>query len=274
MTRALIILLCLGGLPLTGLSAVAATPFELGEQAEKELRIYDARDLFRQALRETPAAPGVAEHTAWFLYLNGFHDEECRDLLRQAMPQAQQPAAMERAARHIERELGLRPPAEAAEQEEQRAFHRTMVEQATGGTDEQLGGALVDAGDYDRGIPLLEKALAADPTNGPLELRLARAYVWSQKLPAADATYERLLQRHPGNPALLLEQGQVAARRTLLERAQMILAAAEQARPGEQRILNERKSVEAQRAQLAAAAQEKPAAVPKEALPALSLIHI
>lgn len=177
MTRTLIVILCLGGLPLVGFSAVADTSFELGEQAEKELRIYDARDLFRQALRENPDAPGVAEHTAWFLYLNGFHDEECRDLLRRARPKAQEPAAMERAARHIERELGLRAPAEEAEQEAQKAFHKTMVEQATGGTDEQLGGALVDAGEFLRGIPLLEKALAADPTNAPLELRLARAYV-------------------------------------------------------------------------------------------------
>lgn len=271
MTRTLIVILCLGGLPLVGFSAVADTSFELGEQAEKELRIYDARDLFRQALRENPDAPGVAEHTAWFLYLNGFHDEECRDLLRRARPKAQEPAAMERAARHIERELGLRAPAEEAEQEAQKAFHKTMVEQATGGTDEQLGGALVDAGEFLRGIPLLEKALAADPTNAPLELRLARAYVWAQQLPEADAAYDKLLQRHPGNPALLLEQGKVAAGREMFERARAVLAAADKARPDDARILRERANVEAKLAQLAATAPdkppEKPATIPREELP-------
>ena len=115
MTRSLIIILCLGGLILAGSLAEAATTFARGEQAEKELRIYEACDLFRQALQETPDAPGVAEHTAWFLFLNGFHDEECRDLLRRAAPNGQQPEAMERAARYIERKLDLRGPADEAD---------------------------------------------------------------------------------------------------------------------------------------------------------------
>jgi hypothetical protein len=71
----------------------------------------------------------VAEHTAWFLFLNGFHDEECRDLLRQAAPAGQQPEAMERAARFIERKLGQRGPPDEAEQEAQRGFERAMIEQ-------------------------------------------------------------------------------------------------------------------------------------------------
>ncbi|MEI6036598.1 MAG: tetratricopeptide repeat protein [Planctomycetota bacterium] len=267
MTRSLIIILCLGGLILAGSLAEAATTFARGEQAEKELRIYEACDLFRQALQETPDAPGVAEHTAWFLFLNGFHDEECRDLLRRAAPNGQQPEAMERAARYIERKLDLRGPADEAEQEAHRVFQRAMLEQAANGTDEQLGGALVDAGDFAKGIPLLEQALAADPTNGPLSLRLARAYVWAQQLPEADAAYDKLLERHPGNPALLLEQGQVAAGREMLERAQSLLAVADKARPDDARILRERANVEAKLAQLATAANEKPPAPTPQELP-------
>ena len=113
MNRTLIAILWLGGLPLAG-PAAAATTFDRALQAEQELRIYEARDLFRQALDERPQTPGMAEHTAWFLFLNGFHDEECRDLLRRAAPNGQEPAAMERAARHVERHLGLREPADDA----------------------------------------------------------------------------------------------------------------------------------------------------------------
>ncbi len=276
MTRILIVIFCVGMLPLAAAPAEPAATFNQGVQAEQELRVYEARDLFRQALEANPDEPGAAEHTAWFLFLNGFHDEECRDLLRRAAPQAQEPAAMERAARFIERRLGLLGPADDAEQEAQAAFHRIMIERATDGTDEQLGGALVDAGDFEKGIPLLEKALVADPTNGPLSLRLARAYVWSQRLPEADVAYEKLLERYPDNPALLLESGQVAAGRGMLERARSLLAAADKARPDDARILRERANVEATFAQLAAAAEEKPtAAVPekpaeaqKEELPA------
>jgi len=128
MTRRLFAILCLGMLTLTSAPAEATTPFAQGLQAEEELRIYEARDLFRQSLQETPDGPGVAEHTAWFLFLNGFHDEECRDLLRQAAPAGQQPEAMERAARFIERKLGQRGPADEAEQEAQREFERAMIE--------------------------------------------------------------------------------------------------------------------------------------------------
>jgi|GEM_PF-1675724 len=263
----LIAILVFGLLPLTGVSAEPVTTFGRGEQAEKDLRIYEARDLFRQAMQENPDAPGVAEHTAWFLFLNGFHDEECRDLLRLAAPNGQQPEAMEQAARYIERKLGLRGPADEAEQEAHRGFQLAMLEQAANGTDEQLGGALVDAGDFAKGIPLLKQALAADPTNSPLSLRLARAYVWAQQLPEADAAYEKILEQDPGNPALLLEQGQVAAGREMLERARSLLAAADKARPDDARILRERANVEAKLAQMAVAAQEKPAVPAPEELP-------
>jgi len=112
MTRSLIAILWLGMLSFIGAAVEAATPFERGLQAEQELRIDEARDLFREALAENPDTPGVAEHTAWFLFLNGFQDEECRDLMRRAAPTAQEPAAMERAARFIERKLGQRGPAD------------------------------------------------------------------------------------------------------------------------------------------------------------------
>lgn len=196
MTRSLIAILWLGMLSFmfVDASAEAATSFERGRQAENELRIDEARDLFRQALQETPDAPGVAEHTAWFLFLNGFQDEECRDLMRRAAPTAQEPAAMERAARFIERKLGQRGPPDAEEQEATKMFHDLMIKRAAEGSDEQLGGALVDAGDFEKGIPLLEKAQAADPMNGPLALRLARAHVWAQQLPEADAAYEKLIE--------------------------------------------------------------------------------
>jgi tetratricopeptide (TPR) repeat protein len=253
-------LVCCFPLALTGGVLPAATTFERGMEAERELRLDEARALFRQALRENPAAPGVAEHAAWFLFLNGFHDEECRDLLRQAIPTAQEPAAMERAARQVERELGQRGPADEEEQEAQRAFHRAMIEKTARGTAAERGAALVDAGDFARGIPMLEEAAAADPQNGPLALRLARAYVWSNRLPEADAAYRALSERHPDNPVLLLEHGQVAAGQGRLEQALALLDAANQARPGDPRIMRQRDRV--------AAAVAARAAPPKEELPA------
>ena len=270
MTRSLIAIFWLGIMSFTFVdaSAEAAATFERGREAENELRIDEARDLFRQAMLETPDAPGVAEHTAWFLFLNGFQDEECRDLMRRAAPTAQEPAAMERAARFIERKLGQRGPPDAEEQEATKIFHDLMIKRAAEGGDAQLGGALVDAGDFEKGIPLLQKAQAADPTNGPLSLRLARAHVWAQQLPEADAAYGKLRTQYPDNPTLLLESSQVATGRGNVEQAEAFLAAAEKARPEDPRILRERAGLETKRAELAAAAKQKPAAAPPEKMAA------
>lgn len=228
------------------LPAVATSgAFRRGEQAEKDLRLYEARDLFRQAVADDPDAKGVLEHAAWFLFLNGFHDEECVEWLRRAAAKSQEPAAMERAARHVERELGLRPPADAEEKAAKQAFDERQVTKAARGTLAERGGALVDAGRYAEGISLLEQAAAADPADAVLELRLARAYVWARRAADADAAYSRLLERHPGNPALLVEQAQIAAGREMLRRARGLLVAAERARPGDPRILLERSRIEA-----------------------------
>lgn len=239
--------LWLGWLVLLGSFGVGegwAGEFDKGLEAEKSLNLYEARDCFREALQESPEAPGVAEHVAWFLFLNGFHDEECLGLLRKAGPKGQDPAAMERAARQVERELGLRGPPDDAEKAEQKAFQKTKIEQAAFGSDTDRGGSLVDAGQYAQGVVLLEKGVQENPSDQVLELKLARAYFWSGQKREADQAYGRLLEKHPGNPALLLERAQLAASQDQYERARTLLAKAEKARPGDTRILLERSRVE------------------------------
>jgi tetratricopeptide (TPR) repeat protein len=222
----------------------AGSEFEQGLEAEKNLRLYEAREHFRAAVKESPDTPGVAEHTAWFLFLNGFHDEECVALLRLAGPKGQDSAAMERAARQVERELGLRGPSDPTEKDEQKAFQKMKVEQAASGTDAERGGSLVDAGEYKEGVVLLEKAVKESPDDLTLELKLARAYYWSGKKTEADQAYGRLLKKQPNNPALLYERAGVAASEDQLDRARILLAAAEKARPGDTRILLERARIE------------------------------
>jgi Tfp pilus assembly protein PilF len=222
----------------------AGSDFEQGMQFEKEIEIYQARNSFRKALAADPAAPGVAEHTAWFLFLNGFHDEECLALLRQATPKSQDPEAMERAARQVEREMGIRGPADEAEKAQQKEFQKTKMEQAASGTEAERGAAMFDSGQYAEAVILLEGAVKAEPDNRPLALKLARAYSYSGKQAEADLAYGKLLEKQPGNAALLLERAQVAANRDQYERSVDLLAAAEKSQPGDTRILLERARVE------------------------------
>ena len=243
------LLLCLvgtGSLQSSDKSALPTKAYEEGLAEENRIEIFQAKNHFLQAMAGDPGIAGANEHVAWFMFLNGFHDRDCLRLMQGAAPKGQFPEAMHRAARQVERELGLAGPATDAEKAEAKAFSESQIATArNSGSDAQLGGALVDAGQYQEGLPLLHKAREASPQDLPLALRLARGYYWAGKLQEADDAYGELLAKQPNNPALLFERAQVSASRGNLERSVQMLASAEKLAPGEPRILLERSRIEA-----------------------------
>ena len=243
------LLLCLvssGSLQASEKSALPTKEYEEGLSEESRIEILQAKNHFLQAMAGDPGAPGASEHVAWFLFLDGFHDRDCLRLMQEAAPKGQFPEAMRRAARQVERELGLAGPATEAEKAEAKAFGESQIAAArNSGSDAQLGGALVDAGQYQEGLPLLQKAKEASPQDLPLALRLARGYYWAGLLQEADDAYGELLTKQPNNPALLFERAQVSASRGNLERSSQMLIFAEKLAPGEPRILLERSRIEA-----------------------------
>ncbi|NDE85826.1 MAG: hypothetical protein EB056_07400, partial [Verrucomicrobia bacterium] len=245
----LALVLCLvgaGGLHASTESASSAKEYEEGLAAENRIEIFQAKNHFLKAMAHDPGVPGAGEHVAWFLFLNGFHDRDCLRLMQGAAPKGQFPEAMRRSARQVERELGLVGPTTAAEKAEAKAFSESQIAAArNSGSDAQLGGALVDAGQYQEGLPLLQRAKDMNPQDLPLALRLARGYYWAGKLPEADEAYDDLLAKQPNNAVLLFERAQVSASRGNLERSGQMLASAEKLAPGEPRILLERSRIEA-----------------------------
>ena len=227
-------------------SSSSAKEYEAGLVAENRIEIFQAKNHFLKAMAGDPGIPGAREHVAWFLFLNGFHDRDCLRLMKEAAPQGQFPGAMERSARQVERELGLAAPATAPEKAEAKAFSESQIATArNSSSDAQLGGALVDAGQYQEGLPLLRKAKDANPQDLPLALRLARGYYWAGQLQEADESYGELLAKQSNNPILLFERAQVSASRGNLERSAQMLVSAEKLAPGEPRILLERSRIEA-----------------------------
>jgi tetratricopeptide (TPR) repeat protein len=245
--RALI--LCLVGAwvqQASGEAVPATKEYEEGLAAENRIEIFQAKNHFLKALANDPDIPGASEHVAWFLFLNGFHDRDCLRLMQGAAPKGQFPDAMQRATRQVERELGLAGPATDAEKAEAKAFNESQIAIArNSGSDSKLGGALVDAKQYEEGLPLLHKAHEANPQDLPLALRLARGYFWGGKVQEADAAYAELLTKQPENPALLFERAQVSASQGNLERGVQMLASAEKLAPAEPKILLERSRMEA-----------------------------
>jgi len=88
----------------------AESAFEKGLAAEARLDLFGARGHFREAIGSNPEVGGWKEHTAWFLYINGFQDRECLALFREVLPHASDRRATERAVSHLEELLGQKPP--------------------------------------------------------------------------------------------------------------------------------------------------------------------
>lgn len=84
--------------------------FRQGLRAEARLDLFGARDHFRAAVLENPHNSGWKEHTAWFLYINGFQDRECLSLFEAVRTHAADRRAVNRAISHLKERIGKNPP--------------------------------------------------------------------------------------------------------------------------------------------------------------------
>jgi hypothetical protein len=81
--------------------------FERGQKAEARLDLFGARADFRKAIEIDPSVLGLLEHTAWFLYLNGFHNQECLSVFEECLPKASNPDAVRTSISQLREEMGL-----------------------------------------------------------------------------------------------------------------------------------------------------------------------
>ena len=93
-------------------------PSEIGHREQAELhehnnRIASAREEYRTALAESPGDSSLREQYAWFLYSNGFHDQECLRLLSASLDSGttENPTGLFNALLEVRQELGLVTPA-------------------------------------------------------------------------------------------------------------------------------------------------------------------
>lgn len=84
--------------------------FRQGLNAESKLDLFGAREHFREAVQGNPSNRGWKEHTAWFLYINGFQDRECLALFEEISSHASDRTAVNRAISHLQEILGQNPP--------------------------------------------------------------------------------------------------------------------------------------------------------------------
>lgn len=169
-----------------------------GDWFEARLDLFGAREFYRQALVTNPAHPGLREHTAWFLFLNEFHDRECLELFEAVLPTASDKAATRQAITLLRQKLGLEP---ATPQKPAAAPRR-----------------------------------APSFSNEVARLAHARQLFWSGSPQEARVVLEELVGRHPSEPSLRLALGNVLMAQNDYRAAARELRTAQQLRPQEPEI--------------------------------------
>lgn len=94
---------------LGGVFAANLDLLQQGIEDEKKLDLFGARACFQEALKENPQQSGLVEHTAWYFYLNGFHDNECLVLMEKTRLVSTNPGAVDLAISQLKQEMGLSP---------------------------------------------------------------------------------------------------------------------------------------------------------------------
>ena len=190
-------------------SVLAADPDLLhrGIRDERKLDLFGARDCFREALKENPQQPGLVEHTAWFLYLNGFHDNECLGLLEKTRSVSTSTHAVDMAIIQLKREMGLAPAIRS---------------------------------EY---IP--PKKLTTHASDLPERLQNARELFWSGEPVESEKAYEALLAELTDEPSLHLEIARVEIAQHEYSKVGAHLKTARSLRPSEPEIALEQANLQA-----------------------------
>ena len=81
--------------------------FEQAISDTREMKISVAFEKLEEAYRQEPNLPGLAEYTAWQNYLAGYHDQKTIELFEAALPNSQDPTAVQAALGHLRHELGV-----------------------------------------------------------------------------------------------------------------------------------------------------------------------
>jgi tetratricopeptide (TPR) repeat protein len=210
-----LIIFCGGGHALaTGESAEEF--FARGQKAEARLDLFGARSGFRKAIEIDPTIPGLLEHTAWFLYLNGFHNQECLRNLEACLPKASAPDAVRKAISQLREELGLdqshaspptpRPARSAASPTARLQYAREIFW----------------SGSPKEAAALLGELVRENPGEAALHWELARVLIALNDYTAAGRELRIARELQPSEPEIALEQSKAEAlrgRRTAALRA-------------------------------------------------------
>ena len=191
---------------LRGEETNATALFEKGQQEEANLDLFGARKDFLAALKESPELPGLKEHTAWFLYLNGFHTPQCLGLFKEILASTTNSTEVSKAIEDLRRERSPQAGIHAAASTTLPPPRKTPP------------------------------AVIPEPWDRPARLQYARELFWVSMGKESVGIYEELLRETPDESALLLEIARVEIAMDQFEKARKHLEKAKSLNPDEPEI--------------------------------------
>ena len=232
----LMVILCFGTLPALG-GDKAFEVFQFGLKQEERLRIFEAQDTFREAIRLDPDNFGYREHYAWFLHIYEF-PEEAVSLFRSLLPKARERGVLLRGLGWNEWQLGRNAAAlEAYQQifslpkvdgdyrpafdkvkrllsEENLAVIRDLREKLARQPDDhslqrKLLQGYLDAGMPSEALALANALLLENPDDLFVQLSRVRALAWSGRQSESEEALQGLINDDLNNAYLLYILGRL-----------------------------------------------------------------
>ena len=228
-------------------ATVSANPdayevFEQGLELEQQLRIFEARDKFRDAIAMDPGSSGYGNsglmtHYAWFLHYNGFH-EEAASVFARLLPMAEDKEHVYRGLGWHQKVLGRLEaslnayrkvfPLKSSDQDLRTGFeeihcilynehlqeikaikHKLAACPRNIKLKKELFNTYVNQGEFENAIRTAEEIQKEDTLDKQMHLQFARALFWHGDKRRAETEYKKLIADSPDNAFLYFELARV-----------------------------------------------------------------
>jgi tetratricopeptide (TPR) repeat protein len=226
--------------------------FKQGLSFEKELYMFEAKDLFKKAIALEPGNKGYMEHYAWMLNNNGFH-EEAADVFIKLIPLSEEKTSAYQGLGWNNRVIGRLSESIAAYQQiytlqtpdsvylplvfneiDRNLYHENEVKKSMlekkllenpSHTElkKELFQVYISQDKLSQAILLAESIIKTHPEDREFYLKYARALSWHNKKDEAEASLKKLLETTPDNAFLYFELGRLFHQTNQLEKAQNAL---------------------------------------------------
>ncbi len=207
--------------------------FKEGLELEQELRIFEARDTFREAIIMDPSTPGYLDHYGWFLHIHGF-SEEAVAVFKKALPLAEDKPSMTAGLAWNLKIIGLHKPSQTPyrliDKSEATGPKPAMISKKTSSStndqylekirelnleiiespysltlQKKLFNVYIEHNELDNAIQTAEDLRSSNELDKITHLQLSRILLWNGNKDQSEIEYRELIKGSPNSAFLHYE---------------------------------------------------------------------